>query len=78
MQHIRAFQRERIVEQIKAFFSGVHNISDFHYRLYLLGNLCRHCDGRGYVNTPEEVYPTCHASGRSDTWRRQSPTEQAD
>lgn len=73
---VRAFQRERIVEQIKAFFSEVHDISDFYYRLYLLNGLCRSCDGRGYVNTPEEICPACQASGKNDIWRKTSSTKQ--
>jgi len=66
----RAFQREQIVEQIKAYFRGVHNLSDFHYRIYLLSTLCRSCDGRGYLQTPQEHCPTCQASGNSDVWRK--------
>jgi uncharacterized OB-fold protein len=65
-----AFQREQIVEQIKAYFRGVRNLSDFHYRMYLLGTLCRSCDGRGYLQTPQEHCPTCQASGNSDVWRK--------
>lgn len=63
-----AFQREHIVEQIKTFFRGVHDMSDFYYRLYLLNGLCRSCDGRGYLNSQSESCPQCSASGSTDRW----------
>ena len=66
--HPQAFQRDRIVEQIRTFFRGVHDISDFHYRLYLLHGICRECDGRGYLNSQSEVCPQCCASGSADRW----------
>ena len=64
-----AFQREHIVDQIKTFFSGIHDISDFYLRMYTLSSICRTCDGRGYVNSAEETCPACHSSGSSDVWR---------
>jgi hypothetical protein len=66
----RAFYPDRIVEQIQAFFHGVHDLSDFYYKLYLLNALCRRCDGRGYLRTPDEPCPHCQASGSTDVWRR--------
>ncbi len=64
-----AFEREHIVEQIKTFFSGIHDISDFYLRMYTLNGMCRTCDGRGHVNSTAEQCPTCHSSGSSDVWR---------
>jgi DnaJ-class molecular chaperone len=66
----RAFQPEHIVDQIHAFFKGVHDISDFYYKLYLLRDLCRACDGRGYVLTPEQSCSHCHGSGSRDPQRK--------
>jgi DnaJ-class molecular chaperone len=65
-----AFHPERIVEQISTFFKDVHDISDFYYKLYLLKDLCRTCDGRGYLRAPDELCPQCQASGSADVWRR--------
>ena len=64
-----AFQRDHIVDQIKTFFSGIHDMSDFYLRMYTLNSMCRTCDGRGYMNSVEEACPTCHSSGTSDVWR---------
>jgi DnaJ-class molecular chaperone len=64
-----AFQREHIVEQIQSFFRGVHDISDFYYRLYLLNGLCKICDGRGYERSQSEPCPQCYASGKADRWQ---------
>ncbi len=64
-----AFQREHIVEQIQTFFRGVHDISDFYYRLYLLNGFCKTCDGRGYEQTQGEPCPRCYASGKADRWQ---------
>jgi DnaJ-class molecular chaperone len=75
MQKI-AFQREGIVEQIKTFFRGIHDMSDFYYRMYMLNGLCQTCDGRGYIGSPEEQCPTCHASGSNDPWRKVSLTKE--
>jgi hypothetical protein len=68
-----AFQREHIVEQIQTFFRGVHDISDFYYRLYLLNGFCKTCDGRGYVQTQGEPCPQCYASGKADRWQIAPP-----
>ena len=43
-----AFQPEHIVDQVKTFFSGVQDMSDFYLRMYTLSGMCRTCDGRGY------------------------------
>ena len=66
--HPQAFQREHVVEQIRTFFRGVHDISDFYYRLYILQGICRECDGRGYLNSHSESCPQCAASGSTDRW----------
>jgi len=71
-----AFQPEHIVDQIKAFFSGVQDMSDFYLRMYTLSGMCRSCDGRGYVNTTEEPCLTCHASGSSDVLRNAALAKQ--
>lgn len=71
-----AFQPERIVEQISAFFKGVHDISDFYYKLYLLKDLCRDCDGRGYEHTPEHPCSLCNGSGSRDPQRRASSAKE--
>jgi hypothetical protein len=63
-----AFHREHIIEQVQRFFRGVHDISDFYYRLYLLNGLCKTCDGRGYEQTQNEPCPQCFASGKADRW----------
>lgn len=65
-----AFYPERIVEQIKAFFSDAHDVTGFYYKLYLLNGLCPDCDGRGYLRTPDQPCPHCQASGSTDVWRR--------
>ncbi len=65
-----AFQPEHIVDQISAFFKGVNDISDFYYKLYLLRDLCRDCDGRGYPRIPEQPCARCHGSGSRDPQRR--------
>ena len=64
-----AFQPEHIVDQVKAFFNGIHDMSDFYLRMYTLNGMCRSCDGRGYESNAEEPCPTCHSSGSSDVWR---------
>ena len=66
--HPQAFQRDHVVEQIRAFFRGVHDISDFYYRLHLLHSICRECDGRGYLRSQSEPCPQCSASGSADRW----------
>lgn len=68
-----AFQREHIVEQIQSFFRGVHDISDFYYRLYLLNGFCKTCDGRGYLHGQSEPCPQCYASGKADRWQIAPP-----
>lgn len=65
-----AFYPERIIEQIKAFFADVHDISGFYYKLYLLNGLCRRCDGRGYLETPAHLCTDCQGSGDADIWHR--------
>ncbi|MGE0825798.1 MAG: hypothetical protein AB7G75_14940 [Candidatus Binatia bacterium] len=72
MQRI-AFQPDRIVEQVKNFFSGIHDMSDFYYRMYLLSGLCRNCDGRGYMHTADEPCPICQTTGRQDVWAAKTP-----
>lgn len=72
-----AFQREHIVEQIQTFFRGVHDISDFYYRLYLLNGFCKMCDGRGHLHDQTEPCPQCYASGKSDRWQI-APQEQSE
>jgi len=74
----RTFYPERIVEQIQTFFPGVHDISDFYYKLYLLNALCRRCDGRGYLRTPDQPCPPCQASGSTDVWRRATSPKRND
>jgi hypothetical protein len=64
----QAFYPEEIVQQIKTFFSDVHDLSDFYYKLYLLNGLCRVCDGRGYLQEPEQSCVSCQASGSRDIW----------
>lgn len=71
-----SFLPEHIVDQVKAFFNGVHDMSDFYLRMYALSGMCRTCDGRGYVNTTEETCPTCHSSGSSDVWRNAALAKQ--
>lgn len=66
--HSRAFQRDRIVEQVQQLFRGVRDMSDFYYRLYLLNGVCRSCDGRGYLNSQSEPCSQCSASGSADRW----------
>lgn len=66
----RAFHQEHIVDQIKKFFSGVHDMTDFYYKLYLLNALCKTCDGRGYLDVPEHACPDCEASGDATIWHR--------
>jgi DnaJ-class molecular chaperone len=66
----QAFYPEGIVQQIKAFFSDVHDMTDFYYKVYLLNGLCRSCDGRGYLRVPEQSCPHCQASGSTDVWHR--------
>ena len=70
-----AFHPEGIVSQIKAFFSDVHDISTFYYKLYLLNRLCKNCDGRGYVQAPEQACPQCQGSGNTDIWRKATLAE---
>jgi len=65
-----AFHPDHIVEQIKTFFRDVHDMTGFYYKLYLLNGLCRQCDGRGYLYTPDQPCPHCRASGSTDVWRR--------
>jgi len=60
-----------IVAQIKAFFSDVHDLTDFYYKLYLLNGLCRSCDGRGYLRDTEHTCQHCHGSGSKDVWRKE-------
>ena len=67
--HPKAFHREHVVEQIRTFFRGVNDISDFYYRLSLLHGICRECDGRGYLNSQSEPCPQCSATGRVDRWQ---------
>ena len=68
----RAFYPDGIISQIKAFFSDVHDLSGFYYKLYLLNGLCRNCDGHGYLQAPDQLCPACQGSGSSDIWRRGS------
>lgn len=68
-----AFYPDGIINQIKAFFGDVHDITGFYYKLYLLNGLCRQCDGRGYLGQPEHPCPHCQASGNADVWRRVAP-----
>ena len=65
-----AFRPEGIVSQIKAFFSDVHDLSGFYYKLYLLNGLCQKCDGRGYQHAPDQACPHCQGSGSRDVWRK--------
>ncbi|MBI3249519.1 MAG: hypothetical protein HYZ50_23705 [Deltaproteobacteria bacterium] len=65
-----AFHPDGIVSQIKTFFSDVHDLTDFYYKLYLLNGLCRNCDGRGYLRDAEQTCPHCQGSGSRDVWRR--------
>ncbi len=65
-----AFHPEGIVSQIKAFFSDVHDLSGFYYKLYLLNGLCQKCDGRGYLHVPDQPCPHCQGSGSRDVWRK--------
>jgi len=67
---MQAFYPEGIVTQIKAFFSDVHDLTDFYYKLYLLSGLCRHCDGRGYLHTPDQSCPQCRGSGKAGAWNK--------
>jgi hypothetical protein len=73
-----AFHPEGIVSQIKAFFSDVHDLSDFYYKLYLLNGLCRDCDGRGYLHAPDQPCPRCQGSGSRDVWRKGSTAAKRD
>ena len=66
----QAFYPDHIVEQIKSFFHNVHDMTDFYYKLYLLNGLCQQCDGRGYLQSPDEACPACQASGDADIWHR--------
>lgn len=66
----QAFYPEHVVEQIKAFFRGVRDISDFYYKLALLNGLCHACDGRGYLSAPDQPCPHCQASGSANVWHR--------
>lgn len=70
-----AFYPQHIVGQIKKFFSGVHDMTDFYYKLYLLNGLCQSCDGRGYTDVPERRCPDCGASGETSRWSRPRPAE---
>lgn len=65
-----AFQPDGIVTQIKSFFSDVHDLTDFYYKLYLLNGLCRNCDGRGLLRDTEQTCPHCHGSGKRDVWQK--------
>jgi len=67
-----AFHPEGIVSQIKAFFSDVHDLTDFYYKLYLLNGLCRSCDGRGYIHDTDQICQHCHGSGNKDVWQKSS------
>lgn len=69
-----AFYPEHVVAQIKAFFRGVRDISDFYYKLALLNGLCQECDGRGYLYAPDQPCPHCQASGSTDVWHRAKVT----
>jgi RecJ-like exonuclease len=73
-----AFHPEGIVSQIKAFFSDVHDLSDFYYKLYLLNGLCRNCDGRGYLHAPDQPCPHCQGSGSTDVWRKGATVKRAE
>ncbi|MCS6926213.1 MAG: hypothetical protein NZ578_09990 [Candidatus Binatia bacterium] len=64
------FYPDHVVAQIKAFFRGIRDLSDFYYKLALLHSLCQECDGRGYLDTPDHACPHCQASGSSDVWHR--------
>jgi hypothetical protein len=65
-----AFHPEGIVSQIKSFFGDVHDLSGFYYKLYLLNRLCRNCDGRGYLQAPDQRCSQCQGSGSSDRWQK--------
>lgn len=65
-----AFHPDSIVTQIKAFFSDVHDLTGFYYKLYLLNGLCGHCDGRGYLHDAAQPCSDCQGSGSRDVWRR--------
>ena len=65
-----AFHPTGIVSQIKDFFSDVHDLTDFYYKLYLLNGLCRNCDGRGYLSDTTQICIHCQGSGNKDTWRK--------
>jgi len=64
-----AFHPDGIVSQIKTFFSDVHDLTDFYYKLYLLNGLCRTCDGRGYLQNPDQPCSQCQGSGSRDPRR---------
>jgi len=70
-----AFHPEGIVSQIKAFFSDVHDLSDFYYKIYLLNGLCPSCDGRGFLQVPEQICSRCQGSGSKDVWRQGPATK---
>jgi Zn finger protein HypA/HybF involved in hydrogenase expression len=65
-----AFYPDGIINQIRVFFGDVHDMSGFYLKLSLLNGLCRHCDGRGYLEQPDRPCPQCQASGSTDVWRR--------
>jgi hypothetical protein len=71
-----AFHPDGIVSQIKAFFSDIHDSTDFYYKLYLLNDLCRNGNGCGYLRDAEHTCPHCQGSGSQDRWRRFSPSSQ--
>jgi hypothetical protein len=66
-----AFHPDGIVTQIKTFFSDVHDLTDFYYKLYLLNGLCRNCDGRGYLREAAQTCPQCQGSGTKDVWQKE-------
>ena len=71
-----AFHPEGIVAQIKTFFSDVHDLTDFYYKLYLLNGLCLHCDGRGYLRDAAQPCPHCNGCGRRDVWNKTTTPSQ--
>lgn len=71
------FHPDGIVSQIKTFFSDVHDLTDFYYKLYLLNGLCRNCDGRGFLRDTQHPCPHCQGSGSADVWR-QAPAAKRD
>ena len=64
----QAFYPDHIVEQIKSFFHNVHDMTDFYYKLYLLNGLCQQCDGRGYLQSPDEACPAVLPQASGEKW----------